>query len=663
LKKFLSFALVLIILAVSSGVCYAEGSTNSNAVLDSADDYSTYLKNNKNLGTDVGEFYADVTAAVASDGAVVEVAGELAGKKSVLKWTNGDGGISFSFNVDKDGLYNIAVNYYMLESNTKAAELSLLVDGEEPFEGISNISLPRIFADDGKIRADGIGNEFAPEQKEVFNWQEKRITDFEGLNDKPYLFALKKGVHTVTFYESSSPFAISSLKLCAAEKTVSYKEKLQEYKEKGYKNYTGEQINIQGEEAYLKSAFNLISQSDATSANVTPYDAKAGKVNYIGGNNWSGAGDTISWKFNAPKDGLYSIVFAYQQSYIVNGSAYRVLRVDGEIPFSEAAEIDFNYCNSWKRKEFADKTGNPYLIYLSKGEHTLSLEVNLCCLSDFAIELKNQIYELGAIYREIVMITGDTPDANRDYSLFTQIPNLEERLSNCYSVLTSLINQADSLSEKGSSVNTSTLKNMVAVIKRMLDYKYQAQIYKSSFYDNYSSISAWLYEIISMIVQFALLYNSYTLAIPQYVIFSKLNMIDSYWVYILPYLPATLGVFLMKQFIDSSIPDALLEAGRIDGAGLFRIYRQIAFPIMKPAWLTLALFAFRDLWSMQPQGTIFSEELKMLPNVMSTISSGGIARSGSAMAATVILLIPPVILYLVTQGSVMQTMGSAGIKE
>lgn len=166
-----------------------------------------------------------------------------------------------------------------------------------------------------------------------------------------------------------------------------------------------------------------------------------------------------------------------------------------------------------------------------------------------------------------------------------------------------------------------------------------------------------------LIVQFALLYNAYTLAIPQYVIFSKLQIIDTYWVYILPYLPATLGVFLMKQFIDSSIPDALLEAGRIDGAGIFRIYYQIALPIMKPAWLTLALFAFRDIWSMQPGGTIFSEELKMLPNIMSTISAGGIARSGSAMAATVILLIPPITVYMITQGSVMETMGSAGIKE
>lgn len=169
--------------------------------------------------------------------------------------------------------------------------------------------------------------------------------------------------------------------------------------------------------------------------------------------------------------------------------------------------------------------------------------------------------------------------------------------------------------------------------------------------------------VLVMLVQFALLYNAYTLAVPQYFIFSKLHMVDSYLVYILPYLPSTLGVFLMKQYMDSSIPDALLEAARIDGAGFFRMFIRIALPIVRPAWLTLALFAFRDLWSMQPSGTIFSEELKTLPNIMNTISAGGLARSGSAMAATVLQMIPPVLVYWISQSNVMQTMGSAGIKE
>jgi len=86
-------------------------------------------------------------------------------------------------------------------------------------------------------------------------------------------------------------------------------------------------------------------------------------------------------------------------------------------------------------------------------------------------------------------------------------------------------------------------------------------------------------------------------------------------------------------------------------------------PVVKPAWLTLTLFAFREIWSMQPQGTIFSENLKTLPYLMSQITAGGIARAGSAMATTVILMVPPILVYLISQSSVVETMSSAGIKD
>ena len=165
------------------------------------------------------------------------------------------------------------------------------------------------------------------------------------------------------------------------------------------------------------------------------------------------------------------------------------------------------------------------------------------------------------------------------------------------------------------------------------------------------------------LVQITLLFNAYTLGVPQYLIFSKLNIIDTYWVYILPAIPSAMGCFLMKQFIDTSVPDALLEAARIDGAGVLRMYWRIIMPMVKPAWMTLLLFSFRDMWSIVPSGTIFSEQLKTLPQVMSSITAGGIARSGSAMAATVILMLPPIIVFMISQGNVMETMSSSGIKE
>lgn len=169
-------------------------------------------------------------------------------------------------------------------------------------------------------------------------------------------------------------------------------------------------------------------------------------------------------------------------------------------------------------------------------------------------------------------------------------------------------------------------------------------------------------KILFWIIQITLLFNSYTLAVPQYLIFSKLHIIDTYLVYILPALPSAMGCFLMKQFMDGSVPDALLEAARIDGAGVFRIYWKIVMPMVKPAWMTLLLFSFRDMWSIVPSGTIFSEQLKTLPQVMSSIAAGGIARSGSVMATTVLMMIPPIVVFMVSQSNVMETMSNSGIK-
>ena len=166
-----------------------------------------------------------------------------------------------------------------------------------------------------------------------------------------------------------------------------------------------------------------------------------------------------------------------------------------------------------------------------------------------------------------------------------------------------------------------------------------------------------------LVIQFALLFNAYTLSIPRYLIYSWIGIVDTYWVMILPHIASTMGVFLMKQYMEGAIPNALLEAAKVDGASPFTIFFRIALPIVKPCLLTLTLFGFRDIWASVPDGTIFNETLKTLPTIMSQITAGGIARSGSAMAVTVIMMIPPILVYLVSQSNVIESMSSAGIKE
>lgn len=169
-------------------------------------------------------------------------------------------------------------------------------------------------------------------------------------------------------------------------------------------------------------------------------------------------------------------------------------------------------------------------------------------------------------------------------------------------------------------------------------------------------------KIIFTVIQFSLLFNGFTLAIPRYIIYAEMGIINTYWVYILPFIPSAMGVFLMKQYMDGYVPNALLEAAHIDGASWFQIFSKIIFPIVRPCVLTLTLFSFRDMWMTIPGGTVFSEQLKTLPTIMSTIAAGGIARTGSSMAASVIMMFPTILVYFISQGSIKQTMGSAGIK-
>lgn len=170
-------------------------------------------------------------------------------------------------------------------------------------------------------------------------------------------------------------------------------------------------------------------------------------------------------------------------------------------------------------------------------------------------------------------------------------------------------------------------------------------------------------QVIFLIIQFSMLYNGTTLAIPHYIITTKLGIVDTYLAYILPSLASSMSCFLMRQYMEGSVPDTLLEAARIDGATVDRIYWQIILPLVKPCLMTLVLFSFQGMWSLVPSGTIFSEELKTLPYVLGQIVAGGIARTGSSMAVTVIMMVPPIIVYFVTQSNVFETMSSAGIKE
>ncbi len=163
------------------------------------------------------------------------------------------------------------------------------------------------------------------------------------------------------------------------------------------------------------------------------------------------------------------------------------------------------------------------------------------------------------------------------------------------------------------------------------------------------------------LVVMALLFNTTVLWLPQYVIMSKLNIINTYWVYILPNLAMPLGLFLMKQFMEQ-VPTSLIEASELEGAGHFKIFFKVVMPMVKPAWLTLLIFCFQTVWNGNHDSQIFDEQLKVINSAITQVSSGGISRAGAAMAGSLFLMIPPILVFVFSQGSVVETMAHSGVK-
>lgn len=169
----------------------------------------------------------------------------------------------------------------------------------------------------------------------------------------------------------------------------------------------------------------------------------------------------------------------------------------------------------------------------------------------------------------------------------------------------------------------------------------------------------WMFQLIVMSLMFHQTVNQVT----HFIILSTLHWVDTYLAIIVPALATTMGLYLMKQFMESSVSDAVLESARLDGASEFRTFLTIAMPMVKPAWLTLIIESFRGLWNTGASVYIQSEQLKTFNYAIQQIVNGGVARAGAGAAATVVTMIVPIVVFVITQSSIIETMGSSGMKD
>ena len=164
-------------------------------------------------------------------------------------------------------------------------------------------------------------------------------------------------------------------------------------------------------------------------------------------------------------------------------------------------------------------------------------------------------------------------------------------------------------------------------------------------------------------VRLALMFHATVGSVVNFMTMSALHLIDTYWAIIIPACGSTLGMFLMMQFMESSVHDVVLESARLDGASEIRTYWTIAMPMVKPAWLTLIVYSFQGLWQTGSSIYIMSEQYKTFNYAISQIVSSGIARAGVGMASAVVMMIVPVAVFVITQSNIIETMSTSGMKD
>jgi len=170
-------------------------------------------------------------------------------------------------------------------------------------------------------------------------------------------------------------------------------------------------------------------------------------------------------------------------------------------------------------------------------------------------------------------------------------------------------------------------------------------------------------NIMFRIIVLTLMFNTAVTQIPTFIIISSLGWLDTYLAYIIPAFATPMGFYLMRQFISQMVPVSLIEAAKLDGAGELRIIFQVVMPIVKSAWITLIIFSFQGLWAVGENVYIYQENMKTFNYALQQILAGGVARTGAAAAAAVLMITVPSVIFIVSQNSILETMATSGMKD
>lgn len=480
MKKILAFFMCITI--VFSCCFVTLNASNENENIEQEEQQSN-LEIKEDDGTYAEHINAYATSPMATEDVSVQLDELLTGSS-----------LAFEIEVPADGFYNVGMSYLPIDEAMTDIEIGLKIDGEYPYTAAEKFVFPRMWMDaDTENNTDDYGNEFAAQQIPYTDFYFNVTFNEDSESGENYLVHLTAGKHNIEILRVQGEIEIKEFTFVAPDALEVYKAP-----ENTEVAYGGEPIVLEGEDADIKSSYFLAGKSDSASVKVTPNSPKVNVVNYIGGGTWKEIGDTIIWETPELEAGYYQIGFSFRQNSVIGGKTYRTLTIDGEIPFKEAETIGYSYDDDWQQEVYSDENGTPYQIYLSEGKHRIALEVTSGETADVRTMLMEAVAEIGNLYIDMTVITGEKVDTYRDYELFKKIPDMEERLLDIREKLSNSATRLQEITGEKSGSNYSVIMNMVEVINQMLENKFEAHRYKDYYYDTYCSVSSVLQDLRNM---------------------------------------------------------------------------------------------------------------------------------------------------------------------
>lgn len=421
-----------------------------------------------------------------------------AGEQGIV--TEDSGWIRWSFKVGKSGFYNLKLGYIPLPGTTSDIQRKIAIDGEIPYEALSQVVVSRYWTD-GEIGVKN-DNEIRPESLELYSPQEWFVEDYQRRNNAPLVFYLEAGTHTISFEVIKEPLEYTSLTFCAQAPIPSYEEAIGELKSK-YAVYDGETLKGQAErregitKEIVKSSSAINIQKNYSDSNLEPYHPYHILYNTIGASDWSKPGDSLTWVVEVEKEGLYELTMKARQNRNRGVTSYRRLYVNGVVPYEEMLSIGFAFQSGMNNYTLADENGEPYLFYLKAGTNTITFEDVMGPMGGIITQVEESMGELNRLYLEVVRLTGQSPSKFIDYEIAKNIPGFADSMEEQGKILQETVDRIVAITgEKGE--NTTLLEKMAVEAENLAEDPESVTEELGQLKGNISALGTWLVNVADM---------------------------------------------------------------------------------------------------------------------------------------------------------------------